>query len=41
MNNSPGTGIATLYRKRNRSAPHPAHRIYPYRLKGLTIQRPN
>lgn len=34
-------GIATLYRKRNSSAPHPAHRTYPYLLKGLTIERPN
>jgi putative transposase len=34
-------GIATLYRKRNSSAPHPAHRIYPYLLKWLTIERPN
>ena len=34
-------GIATLSRKRNSSAPHPAHRISPYRLKGLMIERPN
>ena len=23
-------GIAALYRKRHTSAPHPAHRVYPY-----------
>ncbi len=34
-------GIAAIYRKRNTSAPHPAHRIYPYLLRGLAIDRPN
>ena len=34
-------GIAAIYRKRNTSKPHPAHRIYPYLLKGLKIDRPN
>jgi len=34
-------GIRALYRGRNTSAPHPAHTIYPYLLKGLTIDRPN
>jgi putative transposase len=34
-------GIHALYRGRNTSAPHPAHTIYPYLLKGLTIDRPN
>jgi putative transposase len=34
-------GIAAIYRKHNTSAPHPAHRIYPYLLKHLTIDRPN
>ena len=33
-------GIAAIYRKRNTSAPHPAHPIYPYLLKDLTIDRP-
>src|SRR6266540_3285028 len=32
-------GIAAIYRKRNTSAPHPAHPIYPYLLKDLTIDR--
>ena len=34
-------GIRAIYRKRNTSAPHPAHRIYPYLLRNLTIDRPN
>ena len=34
-------GIVALYRKPNTSAPHPAHRIYPYLLKNLVIDRPN
>jgi putative transposase len=34
-------GIAAIYRKRNTSAPHPAHPIYPYLLKNLTIDRPD
>jgi putative transposase len=34
-------GIEALYRKANTSQPHPEHRIYPYRLRGLTIERPN
>ena len=34
-------GISALSRQRNTSAPHPAHPIYPYLLRGLTIDRPN
>ena len=34
-------GIMALYRKPHTSAPHPAHRIYPYLLKNLLIDRPN
>jgi putative transposase len=34
-------GIAAIYRRRNTSAPHPAHKIYPYLLRDLTIDRPN
>jgi hypothetical protein len=34
-------GIAAIYRKRNTSAPHPAHPIYPYLLKNSIIDRPN
>jgi len=34
-------GIEAIYRKRNTSRPHPEHRIHPYRLRGLKIDRPN
>ncbi len=34
-------GIAAIYRKRNTSAPHPAHPVYPYLLNNLAIDRPN
>ena len=34
-------GIAAIYRKRNTSAPHRAHPIYPYLLKDLTIDQAN
>ena len=34
-------GIEALYRKPNTSKRHAAHSIYPYLLRGLTIDRPN
>jgi putative transposase len=34
-------GIQALYRKPNTSKKHPAHRIYPYLLRGLSIERAN
>jgi putative transposase len=34
-------GIQALYRKPNTSKKHPAHKIYPYLLRGLTIDRAN
>jgi len=34
-------GIEAISRQRNTSAPHPAHPVYPYLLKGMTIDRPN
>jgi putative transposase len=34
-------GIEALYQKSNTSKGHPEHRIYPYLLRGLTIDRPN
>src|SRR3954466_2620149 len=34
-------GIEALYRKPNTSKPAPGHTIYPYLLRGLTIDRPN
>src|SRR5215213_895029 len=34
-------GIEAIYRKPNTSKPSPGHKIYPYLLRGLTIDRPN
>ena len=34
-------GLAAIYQAPRTSAPHPAHRIYPYLLKGMAIDRPN
>ncbi len=34
-------GLAAIYQAPRTSAPHPAHRVYPYLLKGLAIERPN
>lgn len=34
-------GIEAIYQKPNLSKPHPAHKIYPYLLRGLKIERPN
>jgi putative transposase len=34
-------GIEALYRKPNTSQKGPGHKIYPYLLRGLTIDRPN
>ena len=34
-------GIEALYRKPNTSKRHAAHPVYPYLLRGLTIDRPN
>jgi len=34
-------GIEALYRKPNTSKKHPAHKVYPYLLRGLEIDRPN
>lgn len=34
-------GIEALYPKRNLSRPHPDHKVYPYLLRGLDIERPN
>ena len=34
-------GVEAIYRKPNTSAPHPEHRVYPYLLKKLVIDRPN
>ena len=34
-------GIEAIYRRRNASKPAPGHKIYPYLLRGLKIERPN
>jgi putative transposase len=34
-------GSEAIYRRPNTSKPAPGHRIYPYLLRGLTINRPN
>lgn len=34
-------GLTTLYPKRKTSLRNPAHKVYPYLLRGLTIDRPN
>ncbi len=34
-------GIEALYRKPRTTRKHPQHRVYPYLLRGMTIDRPN
>jgi putative transposase len=34
-------GLQAIYQAPKTSAPHPAHRIYPYLLKRMVIERPN
>ncbi len=34
-------GISALYRKPRLSKPHPAHKVYPYLLRGVDITRAN
>ncbi len=34
-------GIAALYRKPNTSKPEPGHKVYPYLLRGVTVDRPD
>ena len=34
-------GLSAIYQKHNTSKPHPQHKIYPYLLRDLTIDRPN
>ena len=33
--------LEAIYRKPRTSGPNPDHRVYPYLLRGLTIERPN
>src|ERR1700733_10250384 len=34
-------GIEAIYRRRDTSKPAPGHKIYPYLLRGVTVERPN
>ena len=34
-------GLQAIYQSPRTNRPHPAHRVYPYRLKGLAIERLN
>ena len=34
-------GLEAIYQKPDTSRPHPQHRVYPYLLRGLVIDRPN
>ena len=34
-------GLQAIYRGPRTSDPHPEHRVYPYRLKGMSINRSN
>ena len=34
-------GIEALYRKPNTTKPAPGHKIYPYLLRGMKVDRPN
>ena len=34
-------GLSPIYQAPRTSAPHPAHKVYPYLLRNLTIGRPN
>ena len=34
-------GLSAIYQKPNTSKPHPQHKIYPYLLRDITINRPN
>jgi len=33
-------GLEAIYKRPRTSQPHPAHRVYPYLLKGMVIDRP-
>lgn len=34
-------GLSAIYQKPNTSKPHPQHKVYPYLLRGMKIDRPN
>lgn len=33
-------GLSVIYQRPNTSLPNPQHKVYPYLLRGLTIERP-
>jgi putative transposase len=34
-------GLSAIYRRPSTSKPHPEHKVYPYLLRGMTIDAPN
>ena len=34
-------GLAPIYQRPRTTGPHPEHRIYPYLLRDLVLERPN
>lgn len=34
-------GLSAIYQAPNTSKPHPEHRIYPYLLRGVSIDKPD
>jgi hypothetical protein len=34
-------GLMAIYQRPHTTVPHPAHRIYPYLLRGMVVDRPN
>ncbi|TYC63987.1 transposase [Rhodobacterales bacterium] len=34
-------GLEAIYKRPRTSQPHPQHKVYPYLLRGMTIDRPN
>ncbi len=34
-------GLSAIYQRPNTSKPHPEHKVYPYLLRGMTINKPN
>ena len=34
-------GLEAIYKRPRTSQPHPQHPVYPYLLRGMTIDRPN
>lgn len=34
-------GLEAIYKRPRTSQPHPQHKVYPYLLRGMTMDRPN